>query len=173
MLKHLLLSVSSEDKPGVVEKLSSAIESCGGNWLESRLANLRGRFVGVIWVSLSTADADSLQAALQQLRDQGITVNIDDSDSSDTVSAKNLRQFSIIGPDRPGIVKEVSLALSAHGINLEELETNLSSAPYSGEPIFEASGVLSVAENTQLSELKNRLGDIADELGLDLSLDTE
>lgn len=173
MNKHLLLSVSSEDKPGVVEKLSAAIESCGGNWLESRLANLRGKFVGVIWVNLSEDKSEALATRLSALQNDGILVQVDDSNAPHAQSDRKVLAFSIVGPDRTGIVKEVSLALSSKGINLEELETNLSSAPYSGEPIFEARGELSVPDEISASEVKDRLADIADELGMDLDLETD
>jgi len=173
MHKHLLLSVSCEDKPGVVEKLSAIIESCKGSWLESRLANLRGKFVGVIWISLPAQQQIELTKALQGLLSEGIQVQLDDKHENLAPQNQSSLPFSIIGPDRIGIVKEVSLALSSNGINLEELETNLSSAPYSGDPIFEAKGHISAPQNTSLADLKDRLEDIADKLGLDLDIDTE
>ena len=170
MRKQLLLSVSSDDKPGVVEKLSTAVQLCNGNWLESRLANLRGKFVGMIWVDLSEDHIEPLKSALRNLEQQGIQVSIDDSLSSTSQEKQTLLNFSMLGPDRSGIIKELSLALSSKGINLEELETELSSAPYSGDPIFEARGQLSAQEATSINQLKERLIAVADELGMDLDL---
>jgi glycine cleavage system regulatory protein len=171
MQTHFLLSVSSDDKPGVVERLSSAIQSCGGNWLESRLANLRGKFVGMIWVSVPNAQGDELKATLAELSKEGISVQIDTSELRGVDNDHSLIAFSVIGPDRTGIVMEISLALSANGINLEELETNLSSAPYSGEAIIEAKGSLSVSDSTDTNSLIEQLTTIADNLGLDLDIE--
>jgi len=172
MQKHLLLSVTSEDKPGVVEKLSSTIEACGGNWLESRLANLRGRFVGMIWVEIPESRDGELSAALGQLSGEGINVDAEDDQSIDTPPPQRLLAFYVVGPDRSGIIKEVSQALSASGINVESLETSLISAAYSGEPIFEARGEVSAPPEIDLADIEEKLITISDELGLTIDLES-
>jgi len=174
MLNHLLLSVSCEDKPGVVEQLSSAIECCGGNWLESRLANLRGRFVGMVWVAIPKGKIEEFKAALRELKHAGIPVTIDENngdDSAEKQASSSLLGFYIVGPDRGGIIKEVSQALNLHQINVESLDTSLISAAYSGEAIFEARGQVSVPAGMNLSDLEDKLAQISDELGLTIDLE--
>lgn len=170
MQTQLLLSVSSQDKPGVVESISSIIEAHGGNWQESRLAHLCGKFVGVIRVLVNEQQTSELEVALAQLINDGISVEIEapikPSHEEPTKSAK----FSAVGPDRTGIVKEIASAFSRQGINVEELETSLSSMPYSGEPIFEAEGVVSLPQTIQIKDLLDKMDAIANELGLDIDL---
>ena len=48
-------------------------------------------------------------------------------------------RLAITGGDRPGIVRDVSRILSERGVNVEELESQMASAPMSGEPMFVAS----------------------------------
>lgn len=171
MQSHLLLTVSSQDKPGVVESLSSAIESCGGNWLESRLAHLAGKFVGVIHVGVDKQQIDELKASLAKLKENGIDVSVEMPVEVSSVGGQFTKaKFSAVGPDRTGIVKEISSAFVQRGINVEELETKLSSMPYSGSPIFEAQGMLSVPSNTNMKQLMDKMDAIANDLGLDLEL---
>ena len=172
MQSHLILSVSSTDKPGVIESLSSAIEACGGSWQESRLAHLAGKFVGVILIDIDEHQTDRLRSKLEQLGQSGIAVNVETT-SEPSAESQGLKKakFSAIGPDRIGIVKEISSAFVRKGINVEELETNLSSMPYSGEPIFEAQGLISLPNGTDFKQLLDKLDAIANDLGLDLDLE--
>ena len=173
MQAHLLLSVSSQDKPGVVEAISSVIEGCGGSWLESRLAHLSGKFVGVIRVRIDESRRAELQGTLQELSISGISISVETQDEARGHAENNniVAKFSAIGPDRVGIVKEISSAFVRKGINVEELETNLSSMPYSGEPIFEATGLISVPGSVDIKELHEKLDAIANDLGLSLELE--
>ena len=52
-MMNYLLTVSGEDKRGLVEALATTIESLGGNWLQSRLCRLEGQFAGIVTVEFS------------------------------------------------------------------------------------------------------------------------
>ena len=172
MYAHYILSITSPDKPGVVEKIASTIESCEGNWLESRLAHLAGKFVGVVRVGIDEKNASNLQEKLTTLSSSGITISAEQS-GDDSPATRKTQSFSVVGPDRLGIIKEISKALARQDINVEELETHLSSMPYSGDPIFEANGQLSMPAGFDASALEERLEAIANDLGVDIQLDNE
>ncbi len=65
--QFLVLTVLGEDKPGLVESLSQMIAAHGGNWLESRMSRLAGKFAGILRASVPKANADALSKALQGL----------------------------------------------------------------------------------------------------------
>ena len=67
MTTNLVLTVIGDDKPGLVEALSQAIANNSGNWLESSMSHLAGKFAGILRVSVADAEADKLIAALQGL----------------------------------------------------------------------------------------------------------
>ncbi len=170
MFSHLLVSVISDDKPGVVEAIAETISNEGGNWLESRLSQLSGKFAGVIRLSIAPEKTQALEAKLLQLDQKGIWVKCEQIETAQQNDAENTSaKIHVLGPDRPGIVKELSTALVAREINLAALETSLSSMPYSGDPLFEASGLLEIPHGTDLSGLHDTLDDIADALALDIS----
>ncbi|WP_096087594.1 glycine cleavage system protein R [Agaribacterium haliotis] len=171
MQKHYILSVTSDDKPGLVEAIASVVEGCGGNWLESRLAHLSGKFVGVVRIAIEKSAAEKLLQQLKALKQDGIDISAADIPSGETSKAPSNARFSAVGPDRSGIIKEISRAFSRHNINVEELESDLSSMPYSGEPIFEARGTLSVPADLELRSLHEKMDAIANDLGLDLDVE--
>lgn len=171
MIEHLLVSVISDDKPGVVGAIAEAISQKGGNWLESRLTQLSGKFAGVIRVSVKRDFLAALEKDLLRLEEKEIWIKIERIKLKDnTPENQSTAYVHVLGPDRAGIVRELSKALVNQKINLANLETRLSSMPYSGDPLFEATGELEIPNNVDLSSLQDTLEQIADSLALDISL---
>ena len=75
-----------------------------------------------------------------------------------------------MGHDRPGIVRQISQALAAYGVNVEELNTECASAAMSGETLFTARARLSLPETCNISELRQMLEKIAADLIVDVKL---
>lgn len=171
MEKHLILSVISKDHPGIVKEIAGTVKDHGGNWLESSLNRLAGKFAGVIRISVPEQNLGELKQALSLLSKQAITVYVEELLKEEPRSNGLQACFSAIGPDRSGIVKEISLAFAQHQINLESLSTNRSSAPHTGDPIFEAEGELTIPTETQLDDLYEQLEKIADQLAIDIHLE--
>ena len=73
MIQHFILTLIGEDKPGLVQKLAEVIKTHGGNWEESRLANLRGKFSGIVVVSIHGTDASEFEASVRQLAELRIS----------------------------------------------------------------------------------------------------
>jgi glycine cleavage system regulatory protein len=78
--------------------------------------------------------------------------------------------LDLLGADHPGIVAEISAALAAQGIGIEELSTGLRDAPMAGGTLFEARAVLEAPPETSLEELRRMLEAIADELMVEIRL---
>jgi len=173
MLSDLILTVVSDDKPGIVEALANTVKTHHGNWLESRLTQLAGKFAGVIRVQVDEAQRQALTEALRGLRDKGINIIIEVSSGSQAL-AEDLREasFHAVGPDRPGIVRELSHIFSEAKINVTEMNTRYSSMPYSGEPLFEAEGRVHIPGNVQLHDIQEKLEKVAHELAIDISIES-
>lgn len=171
MPQHYILSIISDDKPGIVKAIAELVAGHEGNWLESRLAELDGKFVGVIRISVPPNRANGLQDALSGLKSQGIIIQAEPLEDKPQEIAPRLASFSLAGPDRPGIVRELAHAFATYNINVEELITHCTSMPYSGEPLFEAEGVVKIPRQSGLEPLMEQLDLIADELALDIHLE--
>lgn len=166
-----IVTFIGDDRPGLVEELSRVIERNGGNWLESRLSQLGGKFAGLVLVSLPAGSAATLEQELAALVDSGLSVRVDATGSaSGSARAIDLR-LSVIGPDRPGIVKEVSRALAARNINVVEMDSHVAPAAMSAENLFNAQICASVPAGTSLEELSDSLDEIANQMTLDIEIE--
>lgn len=168
---QLVLTIISDDKPGVVEQLADTIRNHQGNWLESRMANLAGKFAGILQLSVDIDYESALREALSNLDSAGIKVVVESANTSVETNGKAF-QFSVVGNDRPGIVYEIAQAFASRHINMSELETTCSSMPWSGEPMFEAVGQILVPNSVNMDELYDQLDTIAEELAVDVRLET-
>lgn len=176
MNTYLVLTVIGDDRPGLVEALAQAVADHDGNWLESNMSHLAGKFAGILRVSVPDDRADRLIHALDELP-ASLRIIIERGDPADSAGSEDnnrslrLARLSIVGNDRPGIVREVSQALAAQQINVDQLDTECSSAPMSGETLFHARAVLRIPPGLSLEHLRAELEQIADDLIVDLSMD--
>lgn len=171
MPQNLMLSVICDDKPGIVKTIAETVADNGGNWLESRLAQLDGKFAGVIRISTAEEQLATLEDALGALRTQGLLIQIEPVYDKVVRSPSSLATFSLAGPDRPGIVRDLAKAFLQYDMNVEELVTHRTSMPYSGEPLFEAEGVILVPEGVALEPLMAQIDEIAEALALDIRIE--
>lgn len=164
----LVFNFVAQDKLGIVETLAACVKRHGGNWHESRLVHLNGLFSGLVNISLPSANQADLQTELTALSSKGISVQcMQELHSQGT--ALHHGTIEIVGPDRTGIVHEISLAMVEHGINIERMETAVSSAAMSGEAMFTATMRFSSA--TEINDkLHDDIDTIAEQLTLDISL---
>ena len=122
MRTPLVLTVIGDDHPGLVSTLSDTIAAFDGNWTETRMASLGGKFAGILLVTVPQSKADALIQALRQLEGQSLHLAIGRS-TAEAPPGSRLLVLDLIGQDRPGIVRDISHVLAQLGINIEELET--------------------------------------------------
>jgi glycine cleavage system regulatory protein len=167
----LVLTVIGDDRTGLVEALAAPIAAHGGNWDRSHMAHLAGKFAGIVVVSVPDEHSDELTAELGTLSARGLLdVTIAIAGHQPAVDDHGLFTLHLIGQDRPGIISEVARALAHHDVSIEELETSASSAPMSGELLFEATATLRVPADAEPADLRDHLESIANELMVDLDV---
>lgn len=166
---YLILTVIGDDRPGLVEQLAATVSAHEGNWLESRFAHLAGKFAGVLRVQAPTEKSAALQKALESLPDFRITAEVV-AEEKPSIYSKGLTLF-LTGHDRIGIIHDVSQVLARLGVNVEKLTTQVSSAPMSGEPLFEAVAQLKVKPETDVKPIIQALEQLSDDLMVEISAD--
>ncbi len=169
MRTSLVLTVIGDDKPGIVEQLAERVLATGANWEESRMARLAGKFAGLLRVSVEDDQADGLAGALRALDAGGLRVIVERSGAGAAPVPHTIR-LELLGNDRPGIVRDISRALAQHRVNIEDLETDVRSAPMSGDALFHASASLRVPPEVSAERLRQVLEALAGELMVDLTL---
>lgn len=172
MSRLLVLTIIGDDRPGLVEQLSSVITAHQGNWLESSLSHLAGKFAGVLKLSVPPEEVAALETALTKLSALRVTVecNLDSAELAATPRNRRLA-FSLVGHDRLGIVREVSQVFARHGVNVEKLVTYTSPAPMSSETLFHAEAELMADDRLDADALKADLERLSNDLIADINLD--
>ena len=168
----LVVTVIGNDRPGIVERLSEVVLAAGANWEESRMARLAGKFAGILRISVAAANADALASGLRALSSDGLTIVVESSAETSPEAFRTVR-LDLVGNDHPGIVRDISKVLAQHQVNIEELETDVSGAPMTGEQLFRAHVQLRLPATVTTDWLRGRLEALAGELMVDVTLDEQ
>ena len=171
-MKHtLVLTFVGQDRTGLVQDLAQTVAAHHGNWLESRMAELAGQFAGIVKIEVTPHSSEALRAALMALSGPTLSVVVASSQQPLHASGGRELRLSILGNDRPGIVREVAHALAERQINVVEMDTDVRSAPMSGDQMFSATARIAVPHGLDLDELNQQLDAISNALTLDIDLD--
>ena len=177
MISTVVFTVFGADRPGLVEAVAGCVTAHGGNWLESRLLHLGGHFAGIVRAEIDEVRQTELLAALRGLEPKGLHVIVHHSGGREAgkgdASGGALANLEIMGHDRPGIVREISSALAARGVNVEELATERVSAPMTGDPMFVARAAVRLPEGLEPPVLRGALEKIAADLMVELTFSTK
>jgi glycine cleavage system regulatory protein len=165
----LILTVIGDDRPGLVGELAAVISAHQGNWLESSMAHLAGKFAGIVEVGVAPAHADALIGALGRFT--GLKVTVESARPATSAPKGRRLKLALVGHDRIGIVREVSQVLAHHAVNVESLETHTSSAPMSAAILFHAGAELTAAPDLDVAALMQELERISNDLMVDINLD--
>ncbi len=169
MSYRLVLTVLGNDRPGLVGELASVISAHHGNWLQSSMAQLAGKFAGIVEVSVSGDHLDGLTQALSKLTTLKVTV--ESTEVRKSALARRRLKLSLVGHDRIGIVREVSQVLARFSVNVENLSTRTASAPMSAELLFHADAELTADKALDAGALIAELERISADLMVDIAVD--
>ena len=172
-MTDLVLTLIAPDRPGLVEAVAQAVADHGGNWLESRMIHLAGQFSGILRVEVPPERAAALSKALDALAARGLRVIAAVATREPEAAAASVARvmnLELLGLDRPGLVREISQLLSQHGVNVEELTTDRTSAPMSGEMLFRAQARVKVPADVEPARLRQRIERLATDLTIEIRL---
>jgi glycine cleavage system regulatory protein len=151
--------------------VSNVVNQFDGNWLDSKMSLLAGRFAGLACVEIAADKEDALTLALQNLQD--VVCTVEAAEITEEIANTRVLGMNIVGPDRPGIVHDVTLALEAHVANVVDMETHIAAAPMSGELTFSADASIEVPYEMDWSVIADQLDEVATKLGVDILLDDD
>jgi glycine cleavage system regulatory protein len=164
-----VLTVIGDDRPGLVNALADVVTDHGGNWEHSQMAQLAGKFAGIVVVTVPSDRSDDLVSGLRRIEDLEVMVHagVDEGGPSETWQRLTL---DLIGNDHPGIVRDVSGVLSRHGLSIEEMETESREAPMAGGQLFGAHIVALLPPDADPAVVLRELEELATELMVELSV---
>jgi len=169
---HLILTAIGPDHVGLVEKISKFITRHGCNIEDSKMAVFCGEFAVIVLIS---GDAHGLVEISREYREieaeTGLSVAIK-SPASKKVSEFFLPyKLTASCMDHPGVVYQITGALSSLGVNIESMATKTYAAPVSGTPLFQLDADLAVPTRTNINELRERLDQLQRDENIDIEIE--
>lgn len=169
MKQTIVISVLGDDAPGLVESLAKLVVQHQGDWIESRMASLAGKFAGILQVALPTEQVQPFSDALNTAP-IGLKVLFENAPSESQAKSIKTYQLELVGQDQPGIIHKLSAMLAKLNINVDELTTEVVEASMSGEQLFKATILIEVPNSENVDEVAQALETIANELIVDIEM---
>ena len=98
---------------------------------------LAEKFVGVARVEAPKGKIAALRDALLALGSEGFHLTVEET-AEGAAPKDRLLVLDLVGPDHPGIVRDISHCLAMRGVSVEEMETDIRAAPMGGGFLFYA-----------------------------------
>lgn len=165
----VILSAIGSDRPGLTQALADAVYAAGGNWLESHLTRLGGKYVGAVLVELEPDALPALESGVQAVDAAGLRVAIVPAGDAPGEARTSLT-IDVVGQDRPGIVREVTAVLARLGVNIEDFATGTENVAWSGEQLFRATARLTLPGEVGADQVSEALEAISGEIMVDIAV---
>ena len=169
MQQQYVITFAGADRTGLVETLADLVKAHGGDWQQSELTRLGGAFAGVILVSVSSAGFKALDQAVQTDSNTNLSIHLTRAAAEPHIEP-NLR-LTLTGPDRPGIVYEITHELAELQINILHFSSHVQSGAWSGEALFIADLETRAPADLDLDKLRDRLDAIEEKMTLEIDID--
>lgn len=169
-MASVVITAIGDDRTGLVGALAAVVAEHEGNWNRSHMAELAGKFAGIVLVTVPDAEAPKLLESLESLEADGLlTITAELTQAQPEVVAPQRIMLQLVGQDHPGIVHDVSQALAASGVSIDELETEVGPAPQGGH-MFTARAFLELPPGMSDDDLRTVLEDVAQDLMVDIDV---
>lgn len=168
MQVSLVITILGPDQPGLVKSLSEILHKYQGNWTESRMSHLAGKFAGLLHVLVPEDQIDSLTTALQKLETESFKILVEKTSTEDTTAPTQTLSLELLGQDRPGIIHDITQQLAKLNVNIEELESEIKEASMSGGMLFQAKLELGLPDDISPVEVQEVLESMSDQFMVDL-----
>lgn len=171
-MSDFVLTLTGPDRVGIVEELTAALLSVGGNVETSRMARLGGEFAVLMLATVPAGAGDALDSALAALSADGYVIALRPTESAPRAAGTESYAYRIEvrGADHEGIVHDIAHGLSARGINIESAETWTTPASTSGAPLFSMNAVVSVPTAVRDTEWMAELAEAAQHANVDVEV---
>jgi len=167
-MNYLVIAALGQDRPGLVNDLSSAILDAGCNIVDSRMTVLGGEFSLLMLISGPWNAVAKLENQVGALQNRlGLTITFRRTEQRQPVGDMLPYQVEVISLDHPGIVYQLANFFSSRAINIEEMVTNSYAAAHTGSPMFAVNITVAVPADIHIARLREEFLDFCDEMNLD------
>ena len=168
---HLILTAVGPDRVGLVEKIAQFIARHECNIEDSKMAVFCGEFAVIVLISGEGANLVKIANDYRQIEVQtGLSIALKTPAARKPAASFLPYKLTASCMDHPGIVYQLSAALSKLGVNIESMETTTYAAPVSGAPIFRLEAAISVPAKTNINSLRERFSEIQKDANIDIDI---
>lgn len=172
MQNHLVITLTGDDRVGVVDDVTKLILANNANVESSRMARLGGVFAMLMMVAVAAENQAALQAALDGLRTQGFEIAVRETvrGVSKKFAGWHNFQITVRGADHEGIIHEITHLLALQGASMESVDTGTEDAPFGAMKLFTMDATVFAPPNLSLETLQEELAEAGDQLNVDVSI---
>lgn len=171
MKEYTILFLVGKDRPGIVDHISTFLFERGANIEESRMATMGGRFSIMTLFSCASEQVETIKGDLDNLGKLGFEVSLHEAEDPGAIPKQAVLplRIEVTSMDHPGIVQSVVSVLHKHNVNIQSLDTHVTSAPLSGAPLFNLTLEAAVPAGEPIARLKEELLQLSAKMNLDLN----
>lgn len=170
MTDSVVFVVTGEDRPGVVESIAEVVASHEASWVESEVVRVAGKVAGILQVEVPKQNADKLISDMQALGSRGLQIRVDTRSGEDPHLNDRQAAVEISGPDKPGIVLQISRILARNGINIDEFHTQRLEVTSGGGRSFRADIRVSMPKHIDSRDIARAIDLMSDSLHLEATM---
>jgi len=168
MNNSLVITALGSDKPGIVSELTGLVTGYNGNIKESKMLSLGSEFVVMMLVSIDISKQANLIKELKKV--DGLNISTKNTKLQKLSTDEEHYKIKLNGADNEGIVNVLSNYLTKESMNIIDLETKIVNAPVTGAPIFNLKAMTTVSKLKNINEIESELSQIANKLGIEISV---
>ncbi len=155
---YKVITAVGADRVGIADDLAEIVTRNRCNIEESKMAVLGGEFAVIMLVSGEPEDLHSLSEEIHQRENKlGLQIFVKNTSGPTIPSGGIPYILQTTSQDTPGIVHAVTSILRRYNINIEDLETETSFAPWSGAPLFHMHARILIPHGVPVHTLKEEL----------------
>jgi methionyl-tRNA formyltransferase len=166
----VIVTVVAPDRPGIVRSIAERAKRYDANWAASRMTSLHDQFAGIVHLQVPPENIEALSAALRALQSTGVSITVARTDASPVPPGRRIVRLELTGPDRPGIVNELSSRLADRGVSIEDLHTEIVDGSGERQHLFRVHALLHVPNALDEGDLRAGLDLLASETKSDIAL---
>ena len=166
-----IITAIGSDRVGIVDDLTTSILEKNCNIEESRMSVLGGEFAVMLLLSGAQGDIEALTKESRQLAKK-LDLHISVKPTVEPKTRPQMRPYMIesVSLDTPGIVHAITALLRRNQINIENMETDTTAAPWTGAPMFVMRGRISIPQEVSLAALREEIENLETDQNLDIKL---
>ncbi|MEZ5214149.1 MAG: ACT domain-containing protein [Microbacterium sp.] len=174
-MAQLVLTVVGDDRAGPRQRPRAGRVGRRRQLGQSELAELAGAFAGIVLVTVPDDRVGSSPSVAEPRRPASRhgarRRRLDPSPATRPAPERpDTLSFTVLGNDRPGIVRDVTTAIAAHALSIDAFRSRTLEAPMAGGTLFEASVSVSVPRGVDAEAITAALEALAGEIQVDLTV---